>query len=216
MLGVKFGTLQVNGKSIVISDDILYDDFIDNITLSDGLTYKIFNGEDEVTSGNISKGMVLNIYYNDKAIDTYEVTDEYLDLSLLDVDEEKHLIKNLVAGTTVGELKKKISTSGTITVIDINNNVLDDEKLVTSGSKLEIKLSKKTYEYILSVRGDVNGDGKVTAADVSKMYRFVKKKISISEECYLLAGDVNDDGKISTADVSKVYRFVKKRINSLD
>ena len=93
---------------------------------------------------------------------------------------------------------------------------MDDEKLVTSGSKLEIKLSKKTYEYILSVRGDVNGDGKVTAADVSKMYRFVKKKISISEECYLLAGDVNDDGKISTADVSKVYRFVKKRINSLD
>ena len=216
MLGVRFGTLQVNGKSIVISDDTLYYDFIDNITLSDGLTYKIFNGEDEVTSGNISKGMVLNIYYNDKVIDTYEVTDEYLDLSLLDVDEEKHLIKNLVAGTTVSELKKKISTSGTITVIDINNNVLDDEKLVTSGSKLEIKLSKKTYEYILSVRGDVNGDGKVTAADVSKMYRFVKKKISISEECYLLAGDVNDDGKISTADVSKVYRFVKKRINSLD
>lgn len=74
-------------------------------------------------------------------------------------------------------MKKKISTSGTITVIDINNNVLDDEKLVTSGSKLEIKLSKKTYEYILSVRGDVNGDGKVTAADVSKMYRFVKKRL---------------------------------------
>ena len=216
VLRVNFGTLQVNDKSIVISDKVLYDDFTSNITLSDGLTYKIFNGEDEVTSGNISKDMVLNIYYNDKVIDTYEVTDEYLDLSLLDVDEDKHLIKNLVAGTTVGEFKKKISTSGTITLVDINNNVLDDDKLITSGSTVKIKLSKKTYEYILSVKGDVNGDGKVTTADVSKVYRHIKKRINISEDCYLLASDVNGDGKVSTADVSKIYRFVKKRIDSLN
>ena len=137
-------------------------------------------------------------------------------MSLLDVDEDKHLIKNLVAGTTVGEFKKKISTSGTITLVDINNNVLDDDKLITSGSTVKIKLSKKTYEYILSVKGDVNGDGKVTTADVSKVYRHIKKRINISEDCYLLASDVNGDGKVSTADVSKIYRFVKKRIDSLN
>ena len=213
--GINFGKLNISNKNILLTSPMSYNTFINNIS-TNGVTYKIFNNLDEITNGNVDVGMELKIYRDTELIDTFNITDEYLDLSLLDVDEDKHLIKNLVAGTTVGELKKKISTSGTITVIDINNNVFDDEKLVTSGSKLEIKLSKKTYEYILSVRGDVNGDGKVTAADVSKMYRFVKKKISISEECYLLAGDVNDDGKISTADVSKVYRFVKKRINSLD
>ena len=216
IIGINFGNLKANKKLISLTEDMSYDEFTNNITTSDGLTYKIFNGETEIIEGNISKGMNLRVYKDDEVIFTYEITDEYLDLSLLNIDEDKDLIKNLTLGTKVSEFKEKISTSGIITVVDKNNNELSNDKLITSGSKVKIELASDTYEYTLSVKGDVTGTGTSTVSDVGKLYQYLKGKITM-EDCYIEAGNVvGEEIEIKVNDVGKLYQYIKGKISSLE
>ena len=59
--------------------------------------------------------------------------------------------------------------------------------------------------YISFADGDVNGDGKVTAADARTILRAASKLENLSEEQKKTA-DVNNDGKITAADAREVLR----------
>ena len=205
---IDFGNLNTGNGVIGINNNINYDEFINNITVSEGLMYKIFNGETEITGGNISKGMNLKVYQGEELIDNYEITDEYLDLSLLNVDDDKKLIKDLVIGTKVSEFKDKISTTGNITVVDKDNEILTDDKLIASGSKVKIELTNETYEYTLSVRGDVTGNGQAKMADVMKIATHIIEGNVIKGEAFERAADVTGDGKIKMNDVMKLATFI--------
>ena len=52
-----------------------------------------------------------------------------------------------------------------------------------------------------NVYGDVNGDGFVTAADVTALYDFMLN----NDNSHIVNGDVNGDGNITAADVTAVY-----------
>ena len=65
---IDFGNLHSNSDYVVINEEILYSDFIANITISDGLTYKLFNNNEEITSGSVEKDMILKVYYNEEEI----------------------------------------------------------------------------------------------------------------------------------------------------
>ena len=212
---IDFGALEVTNKKIVTTEDIAYDELISNITTM-GVTYKIFSGETEITSGDIAEGMTIKVYYNDTELDTYELTNEYLDLSKLNVDEKNTLVKGLQLGSTVENTKELILTSGTITFYDKNNEVLSDTSKVTTGSKIVIELATTTYTYILSVKGDVTGTGESNVADVAKLYQYMKNKIDM-EYCYVEAGNViGDTVEIKVNDVAKLYQYIKGKIDSLE
>lgn len=55
-----------------------------------------------------------------------------------------------------------------------------------------------------AVYGDVNGDGQVTAADVSAVYSII---LGASTQ-YADSADVNGDGQVTAADVSAVYNII--------
>ncbi len=55
-----------------------------------------------------------------------------------------------------------------------------------------------------AMKGDVNGDGSVTAADVTALYNCLLSSDSSS----LVNGDVNGDGYITSADVTEVYNII--------
>ena len=60
-----------------------------------------------------------------------------------------------------------------------------------------------------------NGDGKVTLADVAKLYQFLKNKITM-EDFYIKAGDtVGNNQTIKVVDVSKLYQYIKGTVTSL-
>ena len=208
IIGINFGNLKTGKNFIQLTEDVSYDEFINNITVSEGLMYKIFNGETEITEGNISKGMNLKVYQGEELVATYEITDEYLDLSLLNVDDDKKLIKDLVIGTKVSEFKDKISTTGNITVVDKDNEILTDDKLIASGSKVKIELTNETYEYTLSVRGDVTGNGQAKMADVMKIATHIIEGNVIKGEAFEMAADITGDGKIKMNDVMKLATFI--------
>lgn len=56
----------------------------------------------------------------------------------------------------------------------------------------------------VSVAGDVNGDGEVTAADVTALYNLLLD----NNDSAIVNGDQNDDGNITSADVTFVYNIL--------
>ena len=62
--------------------------------------------------------------------------------------------------------------------------------------------------YSVYTLGDVNGDGEIGINDVSRLYRYVKGIITLTDE-EKNAGDVVADGNIGINDVSRLYRYVK-------
>ena len=57
---------------------------------------------------------------------------------------------------------------------------------------------------IVSVVGDVNGDGNVTAADVTAIYNWLLN----NDNSAIVNGDQNGDGNITAADVTSVYNIL--------
>ncbi len=55
-----------------------------------------------------------------------------------------------------------------------------------------------------TVPGDVNGDGNVTAADVTALYDWLLN----SDDSSLVNGDQNNDGSITSGDVTTVYNII--------
>ena len=57
--------------------------------------------------------------------------------------------------------------------------------------------------------GDLNGDGRVNIADVSRLYSHVKGTNPLTQENPVAWGDTNGDGRLNIADVSRLYSHVK-------
>ncbi len=55
-----------------------------------------------------------------------------------------------------------------------------------------------------AIVGDVNGDGYVTAADITALYNY----LLLDDTSHLVAGDVNNDGYITSGDVTQVYNIL--------
>ena len=60
------------------------------------------------------------------------------------------------------------------------------------------------YSSLVSVPGDVNGDGTVTAADVTALYDYLLN----NDESHLVNGDQTGDGQITAADITAVYTIM--------
>ena len=54
---------------------------------------------------------------------------------------------------------------------------------------------------VVSVPGDVNGDGNVTAADITALYDFLLN----NDDTHIVNGDQTGDGIVTAADVTAVY-----------
>lgn len=68
----------------------------------------------------------------------------------------------------------------------------------------------------LSLLGDVNTDGVITAGDLTTLARHIAKIQSISSQEALQSADVTGDGSISAGDLTKLARYIAKIISSLE
>ena len=65
------------------------------------------------------------------------------------------------------------------------------------------------------LKGDINNDDKITIADVSLLYRYVRGTKVIEDSKTLEVSDLTGDDKITIADVAKLYRYVRGKITEL-
>lgn len=218
----------VADNSMRIGNNIDYNDFISSI-ITNGVSIKIFNGSEEITSGILKENNTLKVYFNDTLIDEYTLLEEYLNFSdklIIDNSNTNKIIKRIKANTTYGELKKEISTTGTITIKNgKDNSTLTDNSKVKTGDILEIKMQNDTIKYTISVLGDVSGDkslsgkiigdGIIDVGDVGQLYRYLKGKTEF-EYYQIAAGDILSDSSIKVNDVARLYRYIKGKNSTLE
>ena len=114
------------------------------------------------------------------------------------------------ANTTKTIFENNIRADGCTLEYSPNNN------FISTGTTLTIRKNnvvKGTYTII--VLGDVNSDGKISIADVSRLYNFFMNIIQIDNANQIKAGDVNKDSRISIADVSRLYNYFMNIIPEL-
>ena len=105
-------------------------------------------------------------------------------------------ISNLPSINTVSKIKEKVNTTHKIEFQNQNGNILGENDLVGTGSRLKILddnvTTLTTYKFILY--GDVNGDGKISSVDLLVLQRHILE-IKLLQDVYYKAGNINKNGK---------------------
>lgn len=113
----------------------------------------------------------------------------------------------VVSSMSVSQVKRNIKNANVIFLTADDNEMSKTEKLAT-GCKVHVvdKDGKVIVEYEVVYQEDVNGDGKVTAADARLALR-TSAGLNSLEGVYFVAADCNSDGKITAADARKILRI---------
>lgn len=121
----------------------------------------------------------------------------------LTVNEDKNYIYKIEVGTSIDTIINSVSTNGKVSVIRDN-----DISITATGQKLKIDFDDYSVEYIIIVKGDVNGDGKVTLSDVTTALKGYRKKIDFTDYMFT-AIDFNDDGEFKLSDIVSHLKYYK-------
>lgn len=147
-----------------------------------------------------------------KVSDTTSISDI---ISNLSVKVSGSVIYNISPNTNAGTLINSINkySAGTTVTINESNGVG-----VGSGSTLKtgqtIKMitpSGESKSFVISIIGDVSGDGEVTILDLLKVQKHLLGSSKLSSE-YLISGDTNGDAEVTILDLLRVQKYILKSI----
>ena len=82
--------------------------------------------------------------------------------------------------------------------------------------KITVGSSNVTKDVTVYLIGDVNGDGAITADDLTALARHVAKISVITDTAALARCDVTNDGSVTADVLTMLARYVAKIISSFD
>ena len=129
--------------------------------------------------------------------DIYKVGDKY--------------ISRITKETKLKDYINNLKTNGEITVAKEDGTKLTEEEYVGTGMKLTVTKDKEKIELKIAVSGDLNGDGKVTATDLSTINQTILKTTKLENE-YKLAADLDENDNITATDLSTLNKMLLKII----
>jgi len=100
---------------------------------------------------------------------------------------------------------------------DVNVKILNSSDkeitsgIVSTGQRIVIEKDGNSKTYYVAVRGDANGDGKISISDYARIKAIILGKYN-SVGCSYLAADANKDGRITISDYAKVKAYIIKNI----
>jgi len=134
------------------------------------------------------------------------------------VDESNNYIKYNYYDSTSKDLLSNITIPAGVRIFisDVNGDEKTEDDLVVTGDVLTVYLgSEKQAEYKIAVRGDTNGDGKISLTDLVQLRKHIvdwkNPKTGLLENktgIYLHAIDMNNDGNISLTDLVRVRKVL--------
>lgn len=113
--------------------------------------------------------------------------------------------------TSVSTFLSNINTNGTVKVLNANQQEVIGDAFVGTGYILQVEFDGTTYEYEIVVRGDIDGNGKITVTDLSMLNQTIVRRITLigARE---KAADIDYSGKISITDLSMLNQTIVGRI----
>lgn len=129
---------------------------------------------------------------------------ELLETEEYTIDFENKIIKFIPENTPVRILLENIQIGADeYTLTNRAGEVITEEDLVGTDSTLKID----SEEFKLIVIGDINGDGKITITDLSKLkLHFVETELL--QNGPLMAADMNKDEQTTLTDLSKMKQYL--------
>lgn len=113
------------------------------------------------------------------------------------LDEAKNYIYRIAPNIKLNEFKSNIISKVDYQIIDKNGNAITDETVLVSTG---MKLKTQKQEYILIVKGDIDGNGRINLTDLVKANLYNTHILS-PNEIEKISADVSGDGKITITDV---------------
>ncbi len=157
----------------------------------DILTYDKNNNGGDVSDGNVTT----KIFVLSPVADT-----------VITVDYDNLYISNVARNMTVAKFNSNFTNINSCVVYDTRAAMISENSLIATGYRVNYEdVSGIVTNYYVCVNGDLDSDGKVTAADARLVLRAAASLEKLSG-VYFLAADVNSDGKISASDARKTLR----------
>lgn len=174
---------------------------------------RYYNGEEgwQYTSDGSVDGIKGRVDLNCFSDQFYRIEDEVKLLQNIEnilkkqnVSLNHTYLSGMKVGSNISALTNALSTLGKVVAYDKSNQVIKSASVAT-GQKIVVTSSSNNERCTLEIviRGDVNGDGKISAIDYVKIRNKLdgKKGLAGSE---FQGADVNLDGKISAIDYVKI------------
>lgn len=122
-------------------------------------------------------------------------------LSALKVTNSENFLTGFSVGSDVANLVAKVNAldSGIQVVIKKSDGTQITSGTIATGMQMTITTSGSTVTYTFVIRGDVNGDGKMSAIDYVMLRNYLDGKSSLAG-AYLKSADTKSDGKVSALD----------------
>ena len=174
------------------------------------------NGENNILDRITSSDLKLSIdkdklicKYNNEIINEFVLSSKNEYDIIDDYTKKNDIISRIPIDTDMNVFKTKINTNiGYIFKDSKNNDIVTNRKLRT-GDKVIFNYSSGDIDYVLSVIGDVNGDGIIDGKDIMEISNGIvgNKKL---DNLGSLSGDIDNNGKMDIRDVIKMGNYIKK------
>ncbi|MGN0973316.1 MAG: Ig-like domain-containing protein [Bacilli bacterium] len=119
------------------------------------------------------------------------------------------IVSNIKGNTTVSEVLNNLKLTQA-KILGSFEKYKNSDEIVATGDFLVVEKDNDLSVYIISVIGDVNGEGLVDSDDVDMLNDYLLGKRTLNKAA-LKAADVNVDGKINQKDKTILENYVKHK-----
>ncbi len=124
-------------------------------------------------------------------------TNEELSSTKYLIDSNKKYISKIIPKTKISDFKANVTAKDDYNIYSKNDeSITNEDTLIATGMKL--KMNNK--EYTIIVKGDIDGNGKISITDLVKM-KLYSVHLQELDEIEKIAADLNGDSKITITDI---------------
>ena len=140
------------------------------------------------------------------------VKENFYDINDGSLIAEGGYITGVKENTDGVSLKNKFNND--VTVVDGNGDEITDALIGTGCAVRSIgEGNTVAASYVVIVKGDIDGDGKVTASDYTALKTHFKSAVPTLGEAQIKAADTCPDGRLTTPDYLMIRRHIAKNFD---
>lgn len=128
-------------------------------------------------------------------------------LTKLKLAKKQNYLFGFELGTSLTAMRQSFLAIKGVSIAELQAN---NSQTVATDIKLTLGIGNTTHNYILVIKGDVNGDGKIQATDYVKIRNHIMSKSQLTGAS-LQAADINQDGKVQATDYVKVRNHIMSK-----